>query len=165
MSRLLDLLDRQISDLEAGRDHDYRLMSDIIDYFTHYPSTSHHPLEDQMFKWVSRERPDLAGFVDDLAKEHEAQAVVGREVALFVRGILAGHLVMRDKIVASLREFSDMQRAHINKEEAFLLKETEQLLRDRGVDEIPIADEFVADTLFSEKPDAAYADLLAALAG
>lgn len=163
MIRLLDMLEIEVRDLAAGNDHDYSLMADIVDYFNHYPTHFHHPYEDKLFKWIGIERPALLYLIDELQTEHEAQAELGSEVAMFLQGISAGHMVPRDAMVKDLTEYIQVQRNHIDKEEGRLLKEVEKLLdAQRGI-EIPLPDRGASDPLFGDNVDTAFSLIADAL--
>ena len=160
MVRLLDILDNEIADLEAGDDHDYNLIFEIMSYFNHYPNRFHHPFEDKVFAWMTTERPTYAGLVNELRVEHETQAALGRELELLLKAICAGgHMVPRDKVVADLKEYVTTQRQHIDKEEGELLKGTEELLADHHMIEIPLPDRAALDLLFGDEVDESYASL------
>lgn len=163
MVRLLDLLDQHTRAIAAGTEDDFRLVAEIIKYFNHYPTSAHHPYEDEVFNWVCGECPDLTEAVEDLRSEHVSQAKLGEQVATFLQGVIAGHLVPRQKIVDELNAFSAVQRGHINKEEGHLLKETEKLLSERNLDEIPVTRHEVLDPVFGAEIDNEYADLIDAL--
>lgn len=163
MASLLDLLDRHARAIAAGQEDDYRLVAEIIKYFNHYPTASHHPYEDEVFRWVCGESPSLCEAVEDLRSEHVAQARLGEKVATFLQGVLAGHLVPRQKIVDELSAYSEIQRRHIDKEEGHLLKETERLLREKNLDEIPVARPDTIDPVFGAAIDDEYSDLIDAL--
>jgi len=163
MVRLLNILDTEVCDLAAGRDHDLTLMSDIVDYFNHYPTRFHHPYEDKIFKWVGVERPALLSLVDELHAEHEAQAELGSELAMFLQAIRSGHVVPRGTMVTELSQYIEVQRSHIDKEEGRLLKEIEKLLDAQRMIEVPIPDRATLDPLFGDKIDAAFSSVADAL--
>lgn len=163
MVRLLDLLDERVVSIAAGTEDDFALVAEIVKYFNHYPTSSHHPYEDKIFNWVCAERPALSEAVQDLRAEHVSQAKLGEEVAAFLQGALSGHMVPRQKIVDELSRYSTVQRGHIDKEEGYLLKETEKLLREKNLDEIPVANRDALDPLFGAQIDSEYSDLFDAL--
>ena len=163
MRRLLDMLDTEVSDLTTGADHDYALMSDIVSYFNHYPVRFHHPYEDKLFNWISGERPMLASLVEELRLEHKTQGILCREVSMFLKAIRAGHIVPRDKVVAQLNDYIEVQRDHIDKEEGKLFKGMEELLADHHMIEIPIPNRAELDPLFGDEIDIAFSALADAL--
>ena len=163
MVRLLDLLDEHTGSIAAGTEDDFHLLAEIVKYFNHYPTSSHHPYEDEIFSWLCSERPALSEAVEDLRSEHVSQAELGAEVAAFLQGVLSGHMVPRQKIVDELCRYSAVQRGHIDKEEGYLLKETEKLLREKNLDEISVADRDALDPLFGDQIDSEFSDLFAAL--
>ncbi len=68
-------------------------------------------------------------------------------------------MVPRQKIVDELSKYSAVQRGHIDKEEGYLLKETEKLLRERNLEEIPVADRAALDPLFGVQIDSEFSAL------
>ncbi len=163
MVRLLDLLDEHSRAIAAGTEDDFRLVAEIIKYFNHYPTAAHHPCEDEVFNWVSEECPELSDAVEDLRADHVSQAQLGERAATFLQGVLAGHLVPRQKIVDELSAFSEVQREHIYTEEGHLLKAVEKLLREKHLDEIPVSRRDAIDPVFGAEIDDEYADLIDAL--
>ncbi|MFT4585704.1 MAG: hemerythrin-like domain-containing protein [Gammaproteobacteria bacterium] len=163
MVTLLDLLEGECRDLASGVDHDYTLMTNIVDYFNHYPTLYHHPFEDKVFAWICEERPTLTLIVKDLLVEHESQAKLVADVALLLKGIVTGHLVPRTKLVDELTSYITVQREHISKEENRLLKEVEGLLDGLHLAEIPMPDRAVLDPLFGEISSDEYSAIAVAL--
>ena len=161
MMWLLDLLDEELSSLAAGSDHDYTIMANIIDYFNHYPNTYHHPFEDKVFEWIRDECPSLSGMVSELRADHESQSELGRDLLMLVTAIQSGHMVPREKLVAELELFIEVQRSHINKEERYLFKEAEGVLTGLHLSEIPIPDRAALDPLFGQSIDSNFAALAA----
>ncbi|MGR9090505.1 MAG: hemerythrin domain-containing protein [Gammaproteobacteria bacterium] len=163
MVHLLDLLDEHTGSIADGTEDDFQLLAEIVKYFNHYPTSSHHPYEDKVFNWVCSERPALSEAVEDLRREHASQAGLGEEVAAFLQGVLSGHMVPRQKIVDDLNRYSAVQRAHVDKEEGYLLKETEKLLREKNLDEIPVANRDAIDPVFGAEIDSEFSNLFDAL--
>lgn len=163
MTRLLDLLDREVGELAEGVDHDYALMADIVSYFNHYPTRFHHPYEDRVFDWIGAQRPVLAGLIEELRLEHETQTKMGSELAVFLKAICAGHVVPRDQVVERLTDYIALQRGHIDKEEGRLLKGLEEILSDQHMIEIPLPDRGELDPLFGDEIDVAFSALAGVL--
>ncbi len=163
MIQLLEILESEVKDLASGSDHDYSVMSDIVDYFNHYPTHFHHPYEDKLFEWIGIENPSLRSLIDELQTEHEAQATLGNEMSMFLQGIRTGHMVPREAVVKDLTEYIRVQRDHIDKEEGRLLKEVENLLEAKRAIEIPLPDRDTLDPLFGDKVDTAFSLIADAL--
>lgn len=164
MIQLLEILESEVRNLASGSDHDYNLMSEIVDYFNHYPTRFHHPYEDKLFEWIGIEQPALLSLIEELRTEHEAQAALGSEMSMFLRGIRTGHMVPREAVVRDLTEYIQVQRNHIDKEEGRLLKEVEKLLEAKRAIEIPLPDRGALDPLFGDNVDTEFsliADTLA----
>lgn len=117
MTRLLDLLDRQIDLIENAVQPDYELIKEIVDYFLTFPDLYHHPKEDLIFRKIKRRAPDLAADLFDLEAEHEK---VSDRLHTFTKTLVNVMLeaeVPRDSFVGIAREFIDGERQHMADEE------------------------------------------------
>ena len=81
--RLLDALDEQIQQLEAGTVVDYELIGEIVEYFLGFPDVTHHPKEDMLCAALAGR---ACGFVE-LQRRHIAaeEAVFPRAAELRLR--------------------------------------------------------------------------------
>jgi len=71
MSALLKLLEQRAQKQQPLGPGDYCLMRDVVAYLHDYPDAVHHPTEDLLFARLGDLRPDLAGEVEALQKQHE----------------------------------------------------------------------------------------------
>ena len=72
--KLLDLLEVQLDLFHRGESPDYQLMTDILDYMTHYPDVFHHPKEDVIFSRLLERDSSIAQSVEELARQHHVIA-------------------------------------------------------------------------------------------
>nr|MBP6734863.1 hemerythrin domain-containing protein [Chromatiaceae bacterium] len=71
ISQLLDLLDNILAMFHNGREPDYEILSELLQYMEEYSDQIHHPMEE-----LIRERLRLAGhhqsYLDILTRQHQA---------------------------------------------------------------------------------------------
>ena len=50
LSRLLDVLEKQLDDFHQGQEHDLDLMCELVEYIESYEDQVHHPTEDLVYE-------------------------------------------------------------------------------------------------------------------
>jgi len=117
MSRLLDLLDRELERLRRlDSDVDHRLLCDIAHYFTAFPDAVHHPLEEELFALLRDKQPELAGRLAALHQDHVDLAAIGRDFHELMLSVCNGQPVRRDRLLAQGEQFLERQRRHMEAE-------------------------------------------------
>ena len=66
MTRLLDLLRRELDAYRAGQALDVDLLGSIMEYSLHYPDLCHHPLENLIYEKLVQRDPAAGAKVGDL---------------------------------------------------------------------------------------------------
>lgn len=130
MTRLLDLLERQIDLFEITGEPDYELIGEILDYFRSYPDLYHHPKEDLIFRRLEQRAPEAAKAFGNLEAEHEK---VTQRLSTFTRAVvnvLMEAEISRDALVHVARDFIDGERRHMAAEEKFFFPAAERSLSD-----------------------------------
>ena len=79
--RLVRLLDGRISVLANPEIADVELVVNALEYLTHFPDVSHHPLEDRIVDRLRDKRVLPFGFAADLMAQHSTIARQGHELA------------------------------------------------------------------------------------
>ncbi len=128
MTRLLDLLERQIDLFEKTGEPDYELIGEILDYFRSFPDLYHHPKEDLVFTWLEKRDPEQAAAFGNLEVEHEK---VGQRLSKFTRAVvnvLMEAEISREVLVHVGRDFIDGERRHMAAEEKYFLPAAERCL-------------------------------------
>lgn len=136
MTRLLDMLERQIDLFEKTGEPDYELVGEILDYFRSFPDLYHHPKEDLVFKWLEKRDPEQAAAFGNLEEEHEK---VSARLVRFTRAIvnvLMQAEVPREKVVEVARDFIDGERRHMSAEEKYFFPAAERVLSEQDWAEI-----------------------------
>lgn len=130
MTRLLDLLDRQIDLFENAIPPDYDLVKEIVEYFLTFPDLYHHPKEDLVFRKLKRRAPKLADELFDLEAEHESVSERLRTFSRAVINVMLEIEMPRDNFVKLAREFINGERKHMAFEETHFFPLAVETLTD-----------------------------------
>ena len=161
ISRLLTVLERQVTAMERGDRIDWDIVRRIVEYCLAFPDLYHHPLEDQVLTRLRRKELVAAGPSTSLVAEHRDLSASLRRVAAAVEQVLQDATVPRDWFVSLVRKFLGAQRDHMRREEsefypaaerAFGLSDWADL--DKAASRIP------SDPLFDSPTDRHYVALL-----
>lgn len=126
IARLLDALERQVDIFAQAGAPDYEVIRGIADYLLDYPDRCHHPKEDVVFAQLRAAHPEAASAIGDLLREHRDL----HEQALRFQGTVSALLadIARDVIVDAARRFIEIERRHMQREEAQFLPLAEKVL-------------------------------------
>jgi hemerythrin-like domain-containing protein len=127
--KLLDLLEAQLDLFHRGEPPDYQLMTDILDYMTHYPDVFHHPREDVIFSRLLERDSSGAQSVEELARQHRVIAESGARLHENMESVINGALMPRQMIEAPGLLYVTYYRAHMDKEENDLFVLAEKMLQ------------------------------------
>lgn len=116
-SRLLNLLEIDITAIEAGDKVDYLRMQDIMKYMINYPDTFHHPLEEILFDKLDDLDRDEMTTVEQLREEHKRVGALGQKLENLLHDATAGGVVSRDEIMKAAIEYRELMRRHLATEE------------------------------------------------
>lgn len=161
---LLDLFERQLDLFHEGESPDYDLMSDIMFYMTHYTDVVHHPREDLAFARIRARDPEAAVVVDELEAQHAILKTSGEALIRALDDIVNGSITSRDLLEAPARQYLEIFRAHIEREEEVLLPLVRSLLKQRDWSAIDADIRHVEDPVFGKNVDERYAALRAQIA-
>ncbi|GAB5469777.1 MAG: hemerythrin domain-containing protein [Rhodospirillales bacterium] len=156
MSRLLTVLEQQLTVFERGEHPDYDILQAAADYFTGFPDRCHHPKEDMILNHIRARDPAAAERVGDLEAEHRTLAKLANDFRTTVEQVLQEAELPRTVFADSLRGFIEAQRAHMQSERAgfFLIAEAVLTPDDWTALDAAASDE--ADPLFGGPEAAAY---------
>lgn len=170
LSRLLDLLDRQLGLFTAGEAADYDMIGAMLQYCMEYPDAVHHPKEDLVYGILRGRDPVLAAEVGDLEEEHRSLAEMTLSLSALIELARAEEPVNREQVHNLTRDFIHRYRHHIAREELHVFPAARQVLSQDDWAEIdaklgdkddPLFGEVVADYFQALREDI---DRLAALA-
>jgi hemerythrin-like domain-containing protein len=133
LDRLLDLLSAQLDALFAGKESDFDLKIELLDYIEHYAEQHHHPTEDEINK-VAFAKPAMqehGALYERINREHEALLGMARLFRETLEGIMQGEVMRREEVETRGREFIALQRQHIDLEEHEIFPLVEKVLSEK----------------------------------
>lgn len=128
MSRILDLMERELALFDGGEVADYHLLQEIMDYCLDYPEACHHPKEDAVYAIMMERQPNLHAGIADLGAAHEKLSAQTRHVHETVERLMRDETVSRDLVTHVIGGFIESYRLHIRLEEDNLFPEALRLL-------------------------------------
>ncbi|HEX7271317.1 MAG TPA: hemerythrin domain-containing protein [Casimicrobiaceae bacterium] len=158
-SRLLDLLELQLTALHDGGAPDYETMLDIMYYMTHYPDVLHHPKEDLVFARIREREAGAAPTVDRLTEQHASLRARGNQLVGDLNSVLDGSIVSRERIESAVHAYLDAFREHMSLEESRVLPLAARLLKQQDWAAIDSAIRHFEDPLFGSRTEERYAAL------
>jgi hemerythrin-like domain-containing protein len=165
ISKILDLVEKEVDRAYKERMPNLELLEDAMRYMVNYPDLIHHPKEDAMFARLVRNEPDVSGQVEALRQEHVALAELSAAFLEIVKAAQSGEFVQRKEVVKRGREYVETLRAHMNTEEAGLLKRARASLSDKDLEQIDSEYASVRDPLMEESLEKEYEALYRSLFG
>lgn len=149
MSNMLDSLSEQVELLTDGKDTDFNLLFDIIDYMQNFPDRYHHPREDILYQRMALRDEQCARDVQILMEEHRTLEHLADELAACIKDIHALPTVLKKERARDLCEkYVELLREHMNLEEGKVLPRAAEVLhaedwfiveqQSSPIEEIPI---------------------------
>jgi len=132
LSRLLGLIEDQVSAGDAGRTMDEELLSLACEYFSDYPDLCHHPKEDLVYRLLSKRDPDSSVGLRDLLADHRRLHELTEAFTAAVRRMRAqpqGAKLDPD-LRKVMREFAEHYRQHMHSEEERFFRLAEDRLSE-----------------------------------
>ncbi len=156
ISRLLRVLEGQLSAFEAADPVDYDVIVDILDYCRSYPDRYHHPLEDRVLETLQFRDGDAAEQVGDLAAQHAALAAETDAALTLFLDARNGKQVSRDELNRAARAFLSHYQQHIAAEDGFFFPAAEKALREQDWQDLENAWNGPADPVFGDREEEHY---------
>lgn len=128
ITRLLDLLERQLAVFDRGDTPDYEFIADLLAYCRGYPDRYHHPREDAIVDAMRRRSPESEDDLALLRDEHEHIAALTERFAEATQQVLQDQEMPRDWFDHTAREFIDLYRRHVRWEDEKLFNRARELL-------------------------------------
>ncbi|MFZ2651849.1 MAG: hemerythrin domain-containing protein [Burkholderiaceae bacterium] len=156
-SRLLDVLDEQMSAFHEGEVPLFGLMLDIVSYLREFSDALHHPREDATFARLVIRDPALCLPVNRLLQEHRAIAVAGEELVARLNEAVIGNVTSRATVEAAAALYLSYYRHHLAAEDREVLPRVAGLLTPEDWSIVASAVAPVPDPLFGDAPHEAEA--------
>lgn len=152
LEKVLDLLESQLDHFLAGRESDFDLKIELLEYMEAYADQVHHPLENVIFALAKPLVGERAELMDRLMQQHQELAQLTRTFRNSLENIYQGGVMPRNELEVRGREFIALQRQHIALEEQDAFPLLEGALRDQDWDTIIEQSPKYDDPVF-DKPD------------
>jgi hemerythrin-like domain-containing protein len=164
-SRLIALIEREMTAFHAGLDPDFKLIRDAVHYLHNYADQVHHPREDEAFKHLARRNPAFQFTVDRLMQEHRAIAVAGRTLLELLEEILGNAMLERASVESAAALYISYFRSHLITEEREVLPHAAALLTQEDWAAVDAAVTGIPDPLFGGDVAAEYHALRGRISG
>ena len=115
---LVNTLEWQLAEFERGKAPDYDVIGAALEYFLNFPDLQHHPKEDLVFAKLRERDAAAAASVGDLHREHEELGARSREFSAGLHAVFDELEIPRKTFIIRARRFIDLQRRHLEMEEA-----------------------------------------------
>jgi hemerythrin-like domain-containing protein len=130
LSKLLGLIEDQVTAADAGRLMDEELLRLAAEYFSDYPDRCHHPKEDLVYKLLSKRDPDSCAGLRDLIADHRRLHELTEAFAEAVRRVRAEPQSGEPKPQEVIREFTKHYRQHMRDEDERFFRLAEERLSE-----------------------------------
>jgi hemerythrin-like domain-containing protein len=120
-TRLLKLLEEQVTVFAQGGSPNYTLMRDIVYYLRNFPEVHHHRYENEVYGRMRERDPRLKPLADRLVQQHRVIAECGAKLLAMLEAAVNGAVVARVELEAAAAAYLVYYRAHIDAEEAQML--------------------------------------------
>jgi len=156
IASLLKTLEWQVAEFERGKEPDYDVIGATLDYFQDFPDLFHHPKEDLVYAKLSERDAATAARIGDLHRTHEELGVRAREFARGVQAVLDEEGPPRRTFAYRARRFIELQREHLDREEAEFFPVADKTLTAEDWAELKARMTSGEDPLFGDKVTAKY---------
>lgn len=165
LTRILDLVEKEIDRARREEMPDLELLEDAMRYMVNYSDLMHHPMEDSMFALLTEKEPEVSERVDELRREHARLADLSGAFLEIVKAAQSGEFILRKEVVERGAEYVATLRAHMNTEEADLLKRARASLSEQDLEAIAEQYSGIRDPLLDESLREQYGNLYRSLFG
>ena len=111
LERLLNLLESQLNEFYEGRESDFDLKAELLEYIECYAELVHHPTEERMFAVAEQRLGDKRALVEKLQDQHVRLVGSARKFRQSLEGVVQGAVLSRDELEIEGREFIALQRS------------------------------------------------------
>lgn len=129
-SRLLNLLDEQLTRFHEDEEPDFEFMLDLVAYLKQTGDRAHHRMEDAAFARLVLRDPALRLPINRLKQEHRAIAAAGEELTTLLQEALGDAVVQRCAVETAAALYLVYYRHHLATEEKSIMPRAAKLLTD-----------------------------------
>jgi hemerythrin-like domain-containing protein len=113
LTQLLDLLEALLDRFHEGREPDYELIGEMLEYMAVYADRVHHPTEDLIFRRALDRGAEQRDVFQILMQQHEALGQCNRRFRQSLDGIVHEEVLRRDEVEIQGRELVGTLREHL----------------------------------------------------
>jgi len=128
-TRLLNLLEKQVTAFHAGGQPDYDLMRDVVYYLRQYADLVHHPQEDVVFARLLERDPAMKPQIDRLLQEHRVMLSAGETLLKHLDDVIAEALEPRAIVETAAATYLVYYRQHLAAEEDEVIPRAAKVLK------------------------------------
>ena len=117
ISRLMNLLERELNRFHNGDEPAFDLLIDLLDYIGNYADCVHHPTENWLFQLLQERTVEGQTVVRELTDQHVTLASLTKEFRHALEAITQDAVIRRDEVEQKGRDYIELQRSHLKQEE------------------------------------------------
>ncbi len=160
LRRLLDLLTSQLDAFFAGRESNFDLKIELLDFIEHYAEQIHHPTEDLIFQVAKNRCSEDGGLFERIGDQHRDLEALTHRFRETLEGVVQGEVMPREEVEVRGREFVALQRQHIDQEEQEIFPLLEKCLIAEDWESLLAEAPLGEDELFSREDFARFRGLI-----
>lgn len=162
LDKLLQVIEREVIELEQGRECDRKLLNQVVEYWRTYPDQCHHPKEELILrKMTKRHVPGAERLCHLVSKDHDELLELSEHVAHVLDAAQDQGINPADGTV--LQRFVDRNRRHMMLEEQLFFPVAVEQLDADAWDEIEFDLLDRDDPVFNRSVEARYHMILDAI--
>lgn len=165
LSRLLDLMEKQLDGFHEGNEPDFELMCEMLEYVENYADQVHHPTEDLIFHRLLERSDERRDVMETLFEQHQTLSRLSKQFRQSLEGVVHEAVLRRDLVEQQGRELLKLQRQHLDLEEGSIFPLARELLTDDDWERIQEEAPTSIDPVFGEQDQARFRTLYQHLMG
>jgi len=150
LAKVLRVLDSQLAEVRAGEHVNLNLLSEIVDYVESYPDLIHHQRENVIFSVYLERCGGGSGLIEGLMAEHGRLLGKTHEIREHIQQWWIDSPVPRQRVVAVIEDYLQMQWNHLNLEEEAAFDLLNRELADDDWQRIDASTPAASDPLFGK---------------
>lgn len=159
MGSLLDILEREIANVEKAANANFDIMRDVMHYLTRYSDAVHHPMEDLLYARLNERSAEAREQLLPVPVEHARIERESRALEEAVTMVADGGLALREDLIKLGKSYVSNLRRHVELEEASLFPLAKKHLNTSDLEEVAKILAERKDPIFGEVVDADFRNL------
>ncbi len=130
LERILGMLTTQLDHFYAGRESNFDLKIELMEYLETFADMGHHPLENVLYEAGMARQPERRELFERLIHQHHDLSGLTKRFRHSLEGVLHEAVMTRAELETQGREFVALQNLHLNLEEREVFPLLESILTD-----------------------------------